>query len=655
MKIIKSKVLREKFNTLYEEEVDIDSLNDFKKSVSVDHVMCKFIDNKRSNTNFISCDCLYADIDNTHSENPKDWVTIKEFKKMFLKFNYYLATSSNHQKIKEGAPARDKYHVYFPINEINDLEKLMYWLKVLTSKYTFFDKQVKDAGRFFFGNPNSIVYHNNGKSILTDLHGYKLPAEVKEKIDFKPSRGNRDDQLFKAACSFHSNGMTDEEVLETVNTLNQSLTEPLDDRDIIKVVKSACKYNVVKQVSNNQIANNLLNGQPLTDYIMLELGGQILYANKNDREMWLNKYHLLQKTNKTSMDYQNWRNKGVEYANGVTCDFTNTDVIVDKKLNMFMGFPITENKGEIPTNWLKLVKEVICSNNNEYFTYLLDWISDMFQNPQESTAVVPVIISEQGAGKGLFYSAIKKIMGIYSGEVGTFEQVLGDFNGILNKKLLINMDEATFGKSKKEQGRLKYLTGTNQITINEKYKPSYTIPFSCRFLITSNFSTPVGVERDNRRFFVLEASNDKIDKKEYYEKVISEISSDEKMSSLLYFLKNRKISDTYNRKYVIHTIHEEDMKKEIQDSVGVWLDEINEDLVEPFENYKTFVKDDKIGLKDLYKTYSQWYENHRNTLAFREQVGALKLNKILKDTYWKDKTYKVVKIDNKTYKLWLLK
>lgn len=243
MTIYNAKVLRDTYNTYYPDEKYIDRAESLIDIHQYDHVMCKFKDNKRRGENFIESDCLYADVDNTHSENPDDWVSINDFRKLFKEYAFYICTSGSHRKEKDGKVARDKYHIFFPIKTITDGEKFKYWLKVLTTKYNFFDPQVKDLQRPFFGNPQTQVIKSTGKkSILTDLHGFQLPVEQKENLPLKFDLGNRNDTLFRWACSVHNQGCSQEEIAAFCHKLNEEQDKPLSAREVDIIVKSACKF-----------------------------------------------------------------------------------------------------------------------------------------------------------------------------------------------------------------------------------------------------------------------------------------------------------------------------------------------------------------------------------------------------------------------------
>jgi len=233
-----------KENVLYPNKVEVDNLKDFKEAVKFDHVFAQFKENKRANQNFIEGDCLFGDIDNSFSENPNDWITISDFKQKFFQYEFYLATSKSHQKIKDGRAPRDKFHVYFPIHKIKDVEKLKYWLSALTTKYSFFDKQVKDAGRFFFGNDSQVFHSAGRKSIIEDLKGFKPEPQVKEHIPLEFDLGNRNDTMFRWACSLHSNGCSDDEIRIFLDGLNDKLSEQLDDREIDTIIKSTHRFEI---------------------------------------------------------------------------------------------------------------------------------------------------------------------------------------------------------------------------------------------------------------------------------------------------------------------------------------------------------------------------------------------------------------------------
>jgi len=387
------------------------------------------------------------------------------------------------------------------------------------------------------------------------------------------------------------------------------------------------------------------------NYIKVEVGSKIIYANKKYRNLWLNYPGLVEKHINNINNLNMWRSSNNIIAErGVCCNYLTTDYIVDDKFNMFDGFQVKSVKNKIPVKWLEFVKEVICNNNKEYFDYLMDFLSDLFQNPNSSTSIVPVIISKQGAGKGLFIQMLQNILGKkYSTRVDSLENILGQFNEIIENKLFINLDEATFGRSKKEQGRLKSLTGNSNITINGKNRPAYNIDFSARFVVTSNDMTPVGVEEGDRRFFVLEASDKYIGNKSYYNAIWAELDDDNLLSGLLYYLENRTIDASYNRFIVKNTIYKQDMINDVIDSIGQWLVEVDEGLSKDEYNWNIKVdSNNRISIKSLHSCYIGWYDDTLKNSKYEIRYSIAKFSKLMRKSYWDKKVYKNMKINGIT-------
>ncbi len=245
----------QKFETFYPFEAEVLDKTELFAIVKSDHVMCKFKDNKRANENFVSSDCLYADIDNSGSDDPKEWMTLAKFQMMFNKYEYYIATSKSHQIVKDGKAARDKFHIYFPIKEITDPEKFRHWLVALTYKYKFFDKQVKDLQRPFFASEKAITYYHKGVSIINDLYDVKVEREEAVKVDRESVEavvaGERNGYLFKMACKYISEGFKFEDVSKMVYQANDLLSKPLDDKELQTILGSAGKYFKESAVPSN--------------------------------------------------------------------------------------------------------------------------------------------------------------------------------------------------------------------------------------------------------------------------------------------------------------------------------------------------------------------------------------------------------------------
>ena len=98
-----------KSNTLYPNKCIIDSEEDFLKVVEFDHVCGEYKGNRRSVDNFLNSNCLVMDNDNTHSDDPNDWIKPEAYKTMFPDVAFIVVPSRNNMKPKDGKSPRPRH------------------------------------------------------------------------------------------------------------------------------------------------------------------------------------------------------------------------------------------------------------------------------------------------------------------------------------------------------------------------------------------------------------------------------------------------------------------------------------------------------------------------------------------------------------------
>jgi len=132
------------------------------KAMRFDNVPVKYRGNKRASDNFIHSNCLVIDVDNNHSEEPQDWVTVDNIKTGFPNVPFYAVYSRNHNKEKNGAKARPKFHLYFPIEKMTDTKRYKSIKDNLCACFSAFDFCATDNARFFFGVVSPQVEYVDG-------------------------------------------------------------------------------------------------------------------------------------------------------------------------------------------------------------------------------------------------------------------------------------------------------------------------------------------------------------------------------------------------------------------------------------------------------------------------------------------------------------
>ena len=172
------------------------------------------------------------------------------------------------------------------------------------------------------------------------------------------------------------------------------------------------------------------------------------------------------------------------------------------------------------------IYNIWCSQNQEYFDYVMNWFAHIVQFPYKKTGVVVCLKSnKEGAGKGIIMNKLRKIIGDnHYFQCNNLDQLTGSFNGVGEGKILINLDEAFWGKDKKKEGMLKNIITEETKFVNKKNKESYIIDDYCNYIISTNNDCFIPASEGGRRFFALDLDNkfsgvQNENKKEYFKNI----------------------------------------------------------------------------------------------------------------------------------------
>lgn len=181
--------------------------------------------------------------------------------------------------------------------------------------------------------------------------------------------------------------------------------------------------------------------------------------------------------------------------------------------NLWNGFDIQKEKAdeynpEEAEPILNHIKELWCQNDEEKYNYILDLFAHYIQKPHIKTGVLLALKSKQGGGKGIILNKLAEIIGeSHYTQNSNAKFLFGDFNGQLEAKLVVNLDEAFWGGDKQLEGVVKNKITEKRQTINKKNKENYIIDDYANYIITTNNDWFAGVSADDRRHYCLELSD----------------------------------------------------------------------------------------------------------------------------------------------------
>lgn len=133
----------------------------------------------------------------------------------------------------------------------------------------------------------------------------------------------------------------------------------------------------------------------------------------------------------------------------------------------------------------------------------LDWLTFTILRPADKIKWAPLLVSTQGIGKGWIFTLLQELLGfdnVTSIKPGAFD---GSFNGFVNKKVLVLVDEMRMTLKGNSVDSLKMSITEDTVTVNEKHVKEETVRTYANFLCFTNHPDAVPLEDTDRRFWVL--------------------------------------------------------------------------------------------------------------------------------------------------------
>lgn len=213
------------------------------------------------------------------------------------------------------------------------------------------------------------------------------------------------------------------------------------------------------------------------------------------------------------------------------------------ELNMWSDIPCTPLKGDV-SDFITLCVDIIAGGNEDKGLWLIQFLADTVQNPARKCSIVPVLIGDEGTGKGLLVEGImNKILGPLFYKIMTAQTLKERFNDDQAYRILTFIDEATWRGDKVEDGILKALTGSQFLTVEQKFGGRFTVENFSRYIIASNNDEAVAIGQGNRRYLVFEVSSAYKGNTDYFGRIWTALLDGDLANNIFYFLQNVNLSN----------------------------------------------------------------------------------------------------------------
>ena len=173
-----------------------------------------------------------------------------------------------------------------------------------------------------------------------------------------------------------------------------------------------------------------------------------------------------------------------------------------REWNTWKGWGVVPKKGSIvPWNWLLnyIFRADLLSRR-----WFEQWLAYPLQHPGSKLFSSAVLWSVyQGTGKTLLGRTMMRIYGDNSAEIQDTD-LRGNYNGWALDRQFVLGEEVVGNDKRALADRFKSMITQEQVRINEKYIPVYSMPDCINYLFTSNHPDAFFLEDTDRRFFIHE-------------------------------------------------------------------------------------------------------------------------------------------------------
>ena len=223
---------------------------ELKKLFCYDHTFIRFRNNYRSKSNFLEAAIATLDNDNDHSDDPDEWIPIDAIPRLFPGVPCVISTSRNHMKQKGDRSPRPRYHVAFQMDTISTPEVYTAFLSRVQKRFPFFDGNALDAGRFFFGNPDTEVYtfpgHRSLTAFIEELEEQENVVTLEDTVSAVQigsiPEGSRNSTVSHAAGKILKRWGDTSEAYENFMEVVAQCSPPLPDSEVSSTWKSAVRF-----------------------------------------------------------------------------------------------------------------------------------------------------------------------------------------------------------------------------------------------------------------------------------------------------------------------------------------------------------------------------------------------------------------------------
>ncbi len=205
--------------------------------------------------------------------------------------------------------------------------------------------------------------------------------------------------------------------------------------------------------------------------------------------------------------------------------FDPNDESMPDELNLWSGFAVAPKPGDWSLMKAHLLNNV-CQGDKDRFDYLMQWLSQMFCEPERKSGVCIALRGEPGVGKSKLGEWLCFIVGPrHARTIDKPHHIHGQFNSLIEQAIFVLVEEASFADDPKAQGQLNHIITNLSLVLEGKGVDAEQGENYSRFLIVTNKDWAAPVSARDRRYAIYDVGADHKEDKPYF------IAIDEQMEN----------------------------------------------------------------------------------------------------------------------------
>lgn len=279
------------------------------------------------------------------------------------------------------------------------------------------------------------------------------------------------------------------------------------------------------------------------------------------------------------------------------------------RYNLWRGFACDARPGKCE-RFLAHLRDNICCGSESSYQYLLGWMATAVQHPASQGHVAVVMRGKKGTGKGKFATLFGQLFGRHFVPVTNAEHLVGKFNGHMRDCVVLFGDEAFFAGDKRHESMLKTMVTEDMLIRESKGIDAGPAKNFLHIILASNEDWVVPAGGAERRFFMLDVCDKKIQDLDYFAALDKEYYQEGGREALLHFLMNYDLSN-YEVRNVPKTDALQEQKIHSMNPEQEWWfsklqnGEVFEGQGWPADIFCTHLAHDFISYVKLWNTYSR--------------------------------------------------